>query len=240
MAIALRNSAHNSGTATPATINAPSGTAAGDIIIAAVGAATNNSSVTFSFPAGWTVMDEDGGADVASLGGRLAFAWHAWAPGESTYSVTVTGLSVGSWVTASASYSGVNLSAPIDQHGIGTRATNSATTAATTATVTSATGGLWRVEAFFAQTTSANITWSGYSPADTERQDVGQLTATRRANVAFADSNGTIDASSGTSVSATPFATCSNRVGAIALLAPAVSLSRGFVMGQAVNRAASF
>jgi hypothetical protein len=226
MAIAVRNSTSNTGegTASPATITIPTGSTTGDIMLAFVVSASATTQ-SHSTPSGWTVLD-DFQQSGSGLFTRITVYYRFWQSGDANASVTITGMSgTGSWVTQSIAYSGVFSVT-------GNSAAGSTTTSAshTTPTATSSLSGLWRISAFAGLRSSPDATFSSYNPADTERGDNAATAGSFRAHCAIADSNGVINASSGTSVSATSDQTLAQPARWIGLLRPnATDASAGTV-----------
>lgn len=224
MAIALRAAAADSeGTDTSAEVLMPSGATQDDILIACVNhSKLNTEPAAFSWPANWTVLNSGGGGGTANSS-HFEVAWKKFNTGDGTQTVTLDSNNQGGWVSSCVAYSGVDLTTPVIANGIGSWSSATSSSTLTTPTATDSTADVWRVAIFQGVVAVADATWGSYSPADTERNDNSCTAATRRPNQALVDSNGTVDASAGTSVTATPTAGVNGRIAWIGLLNPAAA-----------------
>ncbi|MEU8683147.1 hypothetical protein [Streptomyces sp. NPDC048611] len=214
-----------------------------DLYIACITMASDNAINAFTWPSGWSMLEAQ---ETAGAGGgfcRAEIGWTIWHQGDgSGKSGTLnTALINGGWTCSSWGWDGVETSNPILQHAMGTMNTASSSSAVATPTATDSTTGVWRAEFFQGFALSAARSWSGYSPADTERLDANYPLNTNRPAAAIVDSGAIIDASSGTSVSGTPSGAIYCGVGSIALLNPAPPVPpRPRNFNQAVTRGSIF
>jgi hypothetical protein len=212
---------------TSAAMTIPAGATEGDVLVAAV-CVSSTVSQTVTFPAGWTVVDTIVGTNSSGTIFRLSVGVKTFHTGDGTQTATVSGISGGGEAWVCSCYRGLSngdsIAGAFADHNIGTMQvtpSGSWTTATTTETLTSGASGLWRISIFGALSLgSSTHAWGSYSPADTERQDVMSPGIQYRANIALADSNTTVNASGGTSVTATPSFATYNAVGWIGLLTP--------------------
>lgn len=220
MAIAFRASSTTEGTDTSVEIDIPSGSTQDDILVAAIDVTSqDNPGTTLTWPGGWTVLNEDNVDTTTS--GRLSVAWKKFNTGDGTQTATVSAtLTSGGWVTACAAYSGVSPTTPVLSNSMTDMLSTSGSEERVTGSATNSKVGVWKVVAFGAHKSSADTTWT---MTDTERVDNACTAPTRRAHIALADSNGTVDASAGVTGSATPASAVANRAEWIGLLNPAVA-----------------
>lgn len=184
------------------TITKPTSATTGDLLVAMVMStkSTAVSAGSFTWPSGWTLLDADHGGSSGNMGYEVR--WHIVAAGESTYSVTADSNTTGSSLYLCSAYRGTDTTTPFVQHGQSGVTTGGGT--ATSATLTDSTSGLWRVSFFAGHTVnSAVYTFGSYSPADTQRVADARNSDTYRPIGATVDSNGTVNASGGTSGAAT-------------------------------------
>lgn len=201
-------------------------TASGDMVIAAVHGGGGTAPVPYIWPAGWTEITTPA-TEFSSFFARCEWRYRFRQPGDTTYALTAGAVLQGGYRWATATYRGVDTSTPVLQQAATTQ--TSTGSAITTATVTDSTSGVWRVETFSGTDSgSTDWSWGSYSPADTERQD-GVAGTTRESALALADSNGIINASGGTSVSATPSAPIDVLIDWIALLNPSTQIPHRIV-----------
>jgi hypothetical protein len=166
------------------TINKPSGTQTGDLMIASLGTV---SSATVTPPAGWTVRYQgsytsNGGPSLLCVMYRIAGASEP-ASWTGTYS---GGSSYGRNVTQCVAYRNVNAAAPfIDSAGNSLNGVNPITTG----TVTNTNSLAWRISIFAGLTTGA----SGWTSSEAiERNDNYYTYSSGTESVAMFDSNGSV------------------------------------------------
>lgn len=202
-------------TSATAAMTIPTGASEGNVLVAAVGVCNQNTTdPVITFPSGWTVVDTAHNSVLLGILHNvcrytLSIAVKTYHAGDGTQNATADSITGGglSWsmMCLSGLKDGDSIADAFAQHSMSAFRLSTSSAALTTNTVTDSTVGLWRIEVFGAGNRGTTASWGSYSPADTERQDNSSPTA-NSSTVAVADSNGTVDASGGTSVSATPTA----------------------------------
>lgn len=196
----------------------------GDLYIAWFTMVSENPIGALTWPSGWTSLafQEVQTSSIGNCYFRTEVGYTLWQTGDSTgkSSSLNTNLINGRWTCSTVGYSGVDTTTPIAKNAMGSSDTGASTAAVSTPTVNSGISGVWRVSLFGCFRQSATPSWSNYNPADTERRDSSSPIGTNRVGNAFVDSDSSVNASSGTSVSGTPNGSAYGRVGAILLVNP--------------------
>jgi hypothetical protein len=134
--IALRavSSAGNGGLLDTVTVSRPTGTIAGDFLVAQI--ANRQSAYTLNPPAGWTLLRrESGGSTVGTMATSAVFWRWAAAGDPGTWTWTLSGSPGVQMVGGIAGYSGVHPASPINASGVASGISVSASTPSITTTV---------------------------------------------------------------------------------------------------------
>lgn len=168
------------------TLSKPAGAQTDDLLIAAVGIRGRDNEFTFtSTPSGWTTLFQET-AGGSNRGGAAIYYRFVQSGDPTSWSGTVSATSA--WVTVVAAYRGVDTSNPFVAQATGIVNFNNPVL---TKSITNTDANAWRVAAWMSGQSGFEESWSGYSPADTERQDATvQVSGTSGATVALVDSNG--------------------------------------------------
>lgn len=129
----------NSGTAvTTASLTVPSGTAAGDVLVAAI---TVDLNPGLTAPAGWTALVNGQSINSSSSSGARAYAYYkaVGASDPATYNWTLS--SAAKWGGGITAYRGVNNSTPLDSPVVTAADTSYSATSITVGSITTATNG---------------------------------------------------------------------------------------------------
>jgi hypothetical protein len=230
VAIAQTGSSNATGTTSVAVTSVGN---AGDILIASI-VAEDAATMTFSWGAGWNVI-ETGEVDTSVSGFcRAEIAWRLRAGGDPA-SWTITGTTPDNTVGVWSSYSGCNTTTPVVDSDI-TALTLASVSTQDTPTITTSKPYLWGVGVWGGFGFIANRTWSTYTDGFVERQDQFNATGNERVCAALADSNGWFNFTPGELVTATPSGSVSGSFGALVALQPPAESFR-VVSTDAVHRA---
>ncbi|MER8030725.1 hypothetical protein ABTZ78_17400 [Streptomyces bauhiniae] len=194
--------------------NVPSGTAAGDVMVAVISRATTGSTV--STPSGWTIVPS---FPVTNSNGTTLLAFYRVASASEPASYTFTG-SAQKWCIAICTYRGVDNTSPINASAAAADTTNRA--AHTSPSVTTTAANCWVLAAYCDRGTSTASTWSTPSGL-TSRSGNVVTTGTSDNSLATFDTNAG-QAAGSYSYASTASASQSNAAMGTIALAPAVIL----------------
>lgn len=219
MAISFVNSLSASATSGGTfNISRPTSSTQDDVIFAAISAGSTAAIGAFTWPAGWNVIHSVEHQNTSNSDySRWEIAWHVFSTGELNYSITVPALTNGSRTHTTAAYRGCSTTTPVIQNSLTTTEDTASSSALSTPTATSSTSGVWAIAAFHGFSASGSFSWSPGTGL-TERTDAIGTGTTVRQGQEWADTNGTVDASSGVSYSSTPNVSISNRTAFIGLI----------------------
>lgn len=170
---------------TTLTVAPPTGTSAGDIILA-LSVCGNTSSDYYQPPSGWTVIGTSANLFTTLL------AWHEYAAGETSYTFTNTVSANGAVLLVS--FSGPPTSSPIDQWAFGSQGSTSSTDV-NVPTVT--TTGANEMIVALAACTDANSEFSFYAPSGVTAAFSDQYVAISPNGSPLAEASGYIQAAAG-------------------------------------------